>query len=257
MSSTVNYVPDQDWPDERARLAAMEDLWDPGTKRVIEALAVGRDWRCLEVGAGRGSIARWLAAHVGAVLATDISTRHLDWLAGSSGVKVRRHDILSDPLPEGEFELVHARLVVEHLGGRPALERMVPALAPGGWLVVEAHDWGGFAVYPDDERVPAAFNSAMEFMSRSGFDPYYGRRLVHELERVGLEDVRADGRVRVQRGGSPEVTFLRLSLQTLAAGAIASGELRRDDLEHVLTRLDDPDTVFLSAPMIAAWGRRP
>ena len=253
------YVPDQEWPEEGTRLGAMEHLWDPGTRAVIESLGIESGWRCLEVGAGSGSIARWLAERVGSdgeVLATDICTRHLEWLAETSEVEVRQHDILSDPLPEARFQLVHARLVVEHLGRR-ALERMVQAIAPGGWIVVEAHDWAGFAVYPHDERVQSAIDSVMDFMSRSGFDRYYGRRLMHELDRAGLADVRADGRQRVHRGGDSTVAFLRLSLETIARGAIASGELLSGDVEHALAKLDDPDTVFLSAPMVAAWGRRP
>jgi SAM-dependent methyltransferase len=87
------YVFDQRRHDERERLAAMERLW-------------------------------------GEVLATDISTLHLDDL-DAPNLKVREHDILSDPLPEDAFDLVHARLVVEHLGRR-SLQRAVSAVRPGG-----------------------------------------------------------------------------------------------------------------------------
>ena len=40
-------------------------------------------WRCLEIGAGRGSMATWLAERVGPagqVVATDIDTRYLERL---------------------------------------------------------------------------------------------------------------------------------------------------------------------------------
>jgi len=113
----------------------------------------------LPVGAGAGSVARWLADVVGPggeVVATDVSTIHLDGFERPN-LEVREHDILVDPLPEGRFDLIHARLLVEHLG--------TDALAG--------------------------------FMSRSGYDPYFGRKLVHELERVGLADVAAEGRLGV------------------------------------------------------------
>jgi SAM-dependent methyltransferase len=252
------YVPDQDWHDEGDRLAALEELWDHGTKTVIEALGVAPGWRCLEVGAGAGSIAAWLAGQVapdGGVLATDLSTRHL---AGRSApcLEVREHDILDDPLPRARFDLVHARCVVEHLGRR-ALVRMVPSLRPGGWLVLEAHDWAGAAGYPAPDPVQRAVEAELDLLTRSGFDRHYGRKLVHELETAGLEDVGAAGRLHVYRGASSRTAFLRLTLESLAPALLEAGDLTRRDVDEAFARLDDPGTVFLSAPMIAAWGRTP
>ena len=125
------YVYDQDWKEERDRLAGMEQLWDDGTKAIVESLGISPGWRCLEIGAGAGSIAEWLADRVapaGEVLATDVSTRYLSAIERPN-LEVREHDVLKDPLPAEHFDLVHARLVVEHLG-RPALERMLRPYGP-------------------------------------------------------------------------------------------------------------------------------
>jgi SAM-dependent methyltransferase len=252
------YIFDQGRHDERRRLAAMEDLWDPGTTRAIEALGIAPGWRCLEIGAGAGSVAQWMAESVGPggkVLATDVSTLHLQAL-DRTNLEVLEHDILSDPLPAGHFDLIHARLVVEHLGPR-ALERMVPALTPGGWLVLEDLDWAGAVGYPDDEPIRLALDALAGFMSRSGYDPHYGRKLVHELDRAGLQDVGAEGRLSVYRGASAATDFLGLSFRSLSDALLAAGALERHDLERALATLDDPGAVFLSASMVAAWGRRP
>jgi 2-polyprenyl-3-methyl-5-hydroxy-6-metoxy-1,4-benzoquinol methylase len=50
---------------ERERLGLLERLADPITLRRLQSLGVGVGWRCLEVGAGHGSIVRWLARQVG------------------------------------------------------------------------------------------------------------------------------------------------------------------------------------------------
>ena len=50
---------------ERERLRLLGQLMDPMTTGRLERLRVGRGWRCLEVGAGDGSVARWLAGLVG------------------------------------------------------------------------------------------------------------------------------------------------------------------------------------------------
>jgi SAM-dependent methyltransferase len=256
MTSAGAYVPDQNWHKEGHRLAAIEQLWDPGTRASIEALGIEPGWRCLEVGAGAGSIAAWLADKVapdGDVLATDVSTRHVDALFAPN-LEVREHDILNDPLPLARFDLVHARCVVEHLGRR-ALERMVPSLRAGGWLVLEAHDWGGAASYPDHPPFERAIQAKLGLLTRSGFDRHYGRKLVHELKTAGLVEIGAAGRQHVDRGATPATAFLRLTLQSLAPGLLAAGDLTPHDLDDALATLDDPDTAFLSAPMITAWGR--
>lgn len=46
---------------ELGRLQALETARDATTIDLIERLEPRRDWHCLELGAGAGSIARWLA----------------------------------------------------------------------------------------------------------------------------------------------------------------------------------------------------
>jgi hypothetical protein len=50
---------------ERERLALWEHIEDARSQRHLAALGIQQGWRCLEVGAGHGSIARWLAEQVG------------------------------------------------------------------------------------------------------------------------------------------------------------------------------------------------
>src|SRR3982751_1156180 len=97
-----------------ARFAALAAMFDPGTKRHLTSRGVAQGWNCLEVGGGGGSIAAWLAERVGPsgrVLVTDIDPRHLETLH-LPNVEVRRHDILTAPLPAGAFDLIHVRLVL-------------------------------------------------------------------------------------------------------------------------------------------------
>ena len=90
-------------PDiERARLRLLEEYHDPLTSSQLDAIGVGEGWRCLDVGAGGGSVTRMLADRVGSagsVLAVDLDPRLLEELA-SDRVEVRRHDLMSDPLPK-------------------------------------------------------------------------------------------------------------------------------------------------------------
>src|SRR5262250_3377987 len=81
---------------EDDRLTLLEQIFDPLSRRRRELVQPG--WRCLEVGAGRGSMAVWLAKQVGVsghVVATDIDLTYLNRL-DVPNLEVRRHNILDD-----------------------------------------------------------------------------------------------------------------------------------------------------------------
>jgi len=114
------YAYDNALAGQRERLRTLEALFDAGTIAELEARGVGRGWRCLEVAAGGGSIALWLADRVapdGAVLATDRDTTVLGGVSHPN-LEVRVHDVLEDDLPEAEFDVVHVRLLLAGLERR-------------------------------------------------------------------------------------------------------------------------------------------
>ena len=65
------------------RLSFLERACDPATISLFEKAGRRTGWSCLEIGAGNGSIARWLSERVGqegTVVVTDIEPRFLDGL---------------------------------------------------------------------------------------------------------------------------------------------------------------------------------
>ncbi|MGB7589258.1 MAG: methyltransferase domain-containing protein [Solirubrobacterales bacterium] len=254
----AEYVYDQAFADERERLAGIERLWDPATQEIMMRLGIAPGWRCLEVGAGGGSMVEWMAERVGAggrVLATDVYTKFLEAIERPN-VEVRQHDILAGEPLEAEFDLVYARLVVEHLG-TGALRRMAEAVRPGGILLLEDYDWASVAVDPPQEEFEKVSDAVLGLMADAGFDPNFGRRLPAELEAAGLENVEADGRVRLVRGGTPETAFFRLSVGSLREPLVQRDLLTEDEIDRALAGFDDPATTGLSPILVAGWGRRP
>ena len=132
------------------RMDALARLYDPASQRALTAAGIVPGWHCLEVGGGGGGVARWMAERVGvtgSVLCTDIDPRHIA-PSGMANLHVVRHDAVRDAFPEGKFDLAHARLVLLHIPERAAvLEKLVAALKPGGWLVIE--DFDTTSVLPD------------------------------------------------------------------------------------------------------------
>ncbi|OBJ49203.1 bifunctional 2-polyprenyl-6-hydroxyphenol methylase/3-demethylubiquinol 3-O-methyltransferase UbiG [Mycobacterium sp. 1423905.2] len=253
-----DYVYDPAFAEERTRLSGMERLWDPGTQALLGELGVGdtdKRWHCLEVGAGGGSLLRWLTARRATVVAVDIDTRFIEALAGDT-IDVRRLDIRTDDLPRDEFDLVHARLVLEHLPDRgQIIDRLVAALRPGGWLVIEDYDWTPFGFEGQDAQLQRAADAVLAFMKRAGFEPHYGRRVVADLAAAGLNEVRGEGRCCVIDSSTPGFEFFRLSFESLRSVVVDAGLLSAADADAVAARFDE-DIRILTPIMMAGIGRR-
>jgi SAM-dependent methyltransferase len=261
------YLLDNAWKQAQQRLSRLEAVFDPGTFSVLNGIGVEPGWYCLEVGAGAGSVACWLASRVGltgSVVATDIDPRHVSPLAVEfPNLEVRRHDIVADPLPKAVFELVHARLVLEHLPQRDhALRRMVDAVAPGGWLIVEAIDFGSEAPDPglgvaDSARFERWHAAQTRFLADRGFDHTYARGLVRRLRGLGLEEIRTEGRAATWWGGSAGADVWRLTMAQWRDPLIAGGYLDGDEADAIEALFADKAFAATSPLIVAAWGRRP
>jgi SAM-dependent methyltransferase len=251
----ARYAYDQAWEQERARLAGIEALWDPGSRALLADVRPGA--RCLEVGAGGGSLVAWLAERGARVVATDLDPRFLEPLAGSA-IEVRRHDITSGPPEHGGFDLVHARLVIEHLPDpRAAVANMAAALRPGGVLVVEDYDWTAFGTDPPDPLTERVVAGVMGCMQMGGFDPLYGRRVVSDVAAAGCVDVRGEGRQLVVDDRHPGFAFFRLSFEALRGAAVAAGTMEAADADGFAARLATGGLRLLTPVVVAAVGRRP
>ena len=244
---------------EGTRLRLLEAWADPHSTRVLDQIGVQPGWRCLEVGAGRGSVARMLAEKVGpsgAVVAADLNPRFLD--NQPANVKVRQHDITTDELEADAYDLVHSRLLLLHLSDPgAALERMVRALKPGGWLVTEEADWGLFELggHPDAAWASALVHDLFARHAETGVRyPYFGRQLPGLVARHGLNEFDASATTDVVHGTAASelyrLTFAALERLNTSVGAT------EDDLARLMAVLESPSVVLTGVTIVTTSGRR-
>jgi ubiquinone/menaquinone biosynthesis C-methylase UbiE len=245
---------------ERERLDLWEQIEDARSQRHLAALGIQKGWRCLEVGAGHGSIVRWLAAQVGPqgrVVATDINPRFLTELQVPN-VEVRGHDIRTDPLEAGRYDLAHCRAVLSHLPDPPlVVRRMVAAVRLGGWLVIEDGDFSSLraveATHPLAEAVNRHHRELLDRITQAKLsDPYLGGRVRGLLEDAGLTEIDNEGVSRIARGGETEARMICMTLQALVERGILSQEAYSDIHQALL----DPSFSFITLTTFAAWGKR-
>jgi len=247
---------------ESVRLGLVERIYDETTFRRLDALGIAAGARCLEVGAGRGSVARWLSAGVGAdghVVATDLDCRFLTGLAAN--VEVRTLDIRDAELEPASYDLVHCRALLMHLTDpAAALRTMVAALRPGGLLLVEEADYGllTYGGHPDAAWATATAHRLFAALaSAKRMNAYLGRALPGLLADAGLEFAGAEVDSGVARFGEPSFELQRLTVAGAGPSLVAAGLLTDDDRARSREVLDCPTTVLTTASLVAAWGRRP
>lgn len=257
------YKFDHEWRRERERLATIEQAYDPWSIRTIEATSPRHGWRCLEVGGGGGSIAEWLCRRVGEtgrVTATDLETKFLASIEAEN-LEVRRHDIVSDALEADCYDLIHTRAVLEHLPERDdVLGRLISALEPGGWLVVDCGDFSSVRQVggcPDDwDFFKRAFEAVTGTSRGFGADLLYGGRIGEALRAGGLEQVNVEGFITEWDRDHPIGSLYELTFQRLQQPAIESGAISSADFDRLLKLMRSPDFKALSHIFYSARGKR-
>lgn len=256
-----DYVFDPGWDRETERLRTNEAIWDPGTIERFERLGVAEGWHCLEIGAGYGGAAAWLADRVGPtgrVVALDLEIGRLGWVA-DKGVEVQQLDVRTEDLPAESFDLVHSRMVVQHLEDRPAaVAKMIRALRPGGWLFLEDTDsLPLFRSYKSEDFLVDIKNVGYGLMRQAGHEPRGGHYDAEMVLGSELVDVQVEGRTVMVFGGSDQARHYMLWLEYMRPKIVAAGLLGDDRIDEALGEMNDPTNRWLSQVLISTFGRKP
>jgi len=261
--ATPAYTFDNDDPVAAERLKLLSAVLDEFTISRLSSLGDLAGRRCLELGAGNGSIAGWLADQAGPsgrVLATDINTRHIP---PGRGYAVVRHDLTADPLPDGPWDVVHARLVLRHLPARhEILRRLAAALAPGGALAIEEWDAyrGGLvlaAPEPEAAELFYAYETVIEqLVDARAVDLDWPWQVHAAMAGAGLVDVDTAVHARSWLGGSAGALHHAATISQLRTSMLEAG-MTGEQLDRLDGYLRDPRMVVRGLLTVSTLGRRP
>jgi SAM-dependent methyltransferase len=246
--------------EERKRLSHFEAYLDGYTAQRLDRIGIAAGWRCLEVGAGRGSVAKMLSSRVGAsgsVLAADIDLRFLTELPAN--VKVRRHDIETEDLGEALYDLIHCRAMLMWLRDpAKALQRMMLALKPGGWLLAEELDWGFCTVggHPDAGWATEYMHELFKRHEAAGIrHPYFGRTLAAFVAEAGFADLNGELAATIGLDTSAALEVIRRTVRALRAPSISMGE-SASDLDRLDAVLASPQAIVVGITSIGVQARK-
>ena len=235
-----------------------EKKYDPGTTTILEKLPVQRGWTCLELGAGAGSLARWLADRVepGRVLAVDIDTAYLT-AEGTPNLTVQQADITSARFEDRAFDLIVARAVFGHLREPEAtLRRAMSWLTPGGWMLVED------TYYLPSEHAPTEagrilIDGYLRLLLQQGANLAWGRNVPAALARLGLVELDCSLTAAGPGQSAADDDLIGLRLRQEGHRLVEQGVVTAEQLSKFLESLGTPQGRDMTALMVSAWGRRP
>lgn len=245
-------------PDTEAMLGRLwERNYDPATQGIIENLPLEPHWRCLDVGAGLGSMSYWMSerAHRGSVLALDVETHNIDERRAPN-LSVRRADVTEADFEPHSFDLVLFRAVLSYLSDPEELvARAARWLSPGGWMVAE-----DFYFMPSEDGPSALGRKVVDAYTKGasggGMDMRMARRLPAMLSGAGLGSVDLRLRPLGPGQGAEENELMRRRMELQGQPLVDEGLLTSEEISEFNAMLERPEVRDVTTLQFSVWGQR-
>lgn len=257
--TTNEYIFDEhEQNQELPRLRMIEELLDPTTIRHLERTGIVAGWRCLELGAGAGSVMKWMRSVVGengSVVGVEKNAIHIRGLS-EPPFQIVEGDFVDVPLDDA-FDLAHCRYVLIHnRTGNEMLSKLCDVLKPGGFLVVEEPDFNSAKLLngESDNAQQRVNNAIYRLFENMGLNPRFGLTLPEKVAAEGLQVQEVDSRNHLARGGSLMARMMGTSTRALADKYIATGEASEADIDRYIDNTNDNQfwTVYYSTISVVA-----
>ena len=256
-------------------MQALAAMLDPFSTNRIKAEGIREDARCLVLGVGASQIASRLAdlAPNGVVFATDIDHAHA---IHDERVRLLTHYLGGQPLPAGPWDVIHARLILNHLTDRDThLAELADALNTDGILVVEEFTgtWNtsvlaapaltnhhtdqdaGELGWAEANRLYSAYHHAFQdVLIAAGLDLSWSRRVHTGMLSLGLQ-VDTVPHCQTWSGNSPGTRLPWASAELLRDKLVAHG-MPPADIDAFRSLLSNPDLRVLGNTVLSTIGRR-
>jgi hypothetical protein len=109
----------------------------------------------------------------------------------------------------------------------------------------------------DEQTYTRVMDALLELLRRRGADITYPRTLPRRLQRAGLTEVAAEGRLVFVPGATPGSDIQRANLLQTGGLAVDERLVTAEDVSSFLRLLDDPEFIPATPLLVSAWGRRP
>jgi len=260
--------------NERRRLALQGSIINPLTEAFLRRAGISAGMHVLELGCGIGEVSLIVARLVGPhghVHCIDIDGDSLEIARGRIGSAAHNHVTFEQievmqHTPAGPYDAVVGRHILLHTpDALAALQKAVSMVHAGGLIAFQEHDISfHLRGYPELPLTVSTLELMIEFWQRAVPRPNIGAQLFWLMQEAGLPppECRAES---VMDGGpySPVYEWIAETMRSLlprmeALGITGAATLNLDTLAQQLRQeAVDKRGVFISAPLIGAFARKP
>lgn len=240
----------------------------PDTLALLHRAGISPGMTAIDIGCGSGEVTFGLAGLVapgGRAIGLDMDgvkldlARHAATERGIGNAEFRQTNVNEWNEP-GTYDAVYSRALLHHLRAPvDLLRRMWAAVRPGGVLVVEDADFGGWLCDPPNAGFDFFVRTYGETVRRNGGDPTIGRKLHRYFREVEIPDAQ----LTLVQGLRHEGEAKSLAWSTLegSSDAILSTGLATEAevaaaLEDLARFTDDLRTLIVGPWIFQAWARR-
>lgn len=217
----------------------------------------------LDIGCGPGNITAELASRVGdgKVIGIDLSKEVIaaaqrDHESPTQGnLSFKAGDVYGLDFSDGEFDVVYAHQVLQHLGDPvAALVEMRRVLRPDGVLAIRDADFGAFAWSPEDPVLTHWMDVYHQITKRNSAQADAGRYLKSWVRAAGFDEFEVSSsnwtfHTPEERAWWGGLWADRIRLSEFARQAVEYGLASQDELAQMAHAFekwaDDPDGVFI------------
>ena len=255
---------------EYERLIAQGGIFDPLTRRLLQAAGLAPGMRVLDIGSGAGNVARLVAEIVGpggAVVGIDADPAAVELASqnnSSPNIEFRVADLRSLDGIEGGFDAVTGRLVLMYLADPVgALRQAASRVRPGGLVCMHEGDLAYLWASPQTPLWDQVRAWLLEALEKAGIETRMGLALHSLYTEAGLP--RPQLLFEATMGGGPDNP-------AWGWGNVVSAAVPLMEKLGVATRAEvDPATLsdrlvaetlatdgcVICPPMTGAWAARP
>jgi SAM-dependent methyltransferase len=229
-------------PSEQQRLAGLNRMTNAA---FVGFLQVAPASRVLEVGSGLGILAADVAAAASDVQVTgvELSAAQIAASTPRTGVTLVQGDAHALDFPDGSFDLVYARYLLEHVADPERVLREMRRVArPGGLVAACENDVSLLRFDPACPAFDRAWETFTRFQATLGGDGLIGRRLYRLFRGAGFSDVELSVQPEVHWHGSPGyvawVHNIIGNLESARQEMVAAGVITQTDLDAAVSELE-------------------
>lgn len=267
--STSDYLLGID-QSEFDRLQFQHSVWRANTNEFFDRLGVGKEWNCLDVGAGPGFVSLDLRVRVGengSVTALEPSTMFLDWFAEQVKQKEWKNVFIINGTAEEsnltpqKYDLIFARWVIAFV---PQPEKfftqLLSALKPGGIIAFQDYYYEGLSLFPRGGPFDGMPNIVRAYYDTVGGDPYVTGRIPAWFKKHQMQLI--DYTPHTYAGGpeSPIYEWAHLFFSTHIQRMVDKQVMTQSKgdalLADWLQHRSNPDALFFSPIVVDVAGRK-